>query len=231
MAVRWTIKYKKGDELMPIVAQFKDGQFVTNTASTESLSNAKEKNESGITSDTFLQLLVAEMQNQDPLEPTSNTEWVSQYATFSQVSAVNQIGDQVQSMEAKNLVGEYVILKVTNDKGNTDYVSGQVDYVTYEENKAYLSVNGSLYSIDDLDTVASSEYMEAYNLASDMADVIKKLPNVDVITTSYKEEVFKLKEQADNMTAYQKTFLDQSVFDKIDEYYNKLKPLVDSENE
>ena len=28
-----------------------------------------------VNSETFMQLLVAEMTNQDPLEPTSNTEW------------------------------------------------------------------------------------------------------------------------------------------------------------
>lgn len=61
-----------------------DGKLQTHTASGDSLKkNAKNKN--AVDSDMFLTLLVAEMQNQDPLEPTSNTEWVSQYATFTQV--------------------------------------------------------------------------------------------------------------------------------------------------
>ena len=37
--------------------------------------------------DQFLQLLCAEMQYQDPLEPTSNTDYVAQMATFSQLEA------------------------------------------------------------------------------------------------------------------------------------------------
>ena len=54
-------------------------QLQTQTVTSDSLTT-KTKNNNVIDSDMFLTLLVAEMQNQDPLEPTSNTEWVSQYA-------------------------------------------------------------------------------------------------------------------------------------------------------
>ncbi len=212
---------------MAIMAAFKDGKFVTNTASTESLSQEKKENSSGISSDTFLALLVAEMKNQDPLEPTNNTEWVSQYAQFTQVSEVQAIGEAMNSMKAKDLVGEYAILKVTGENGNTDYISGKVDYVTYENEKAFLSINGSLYSIDDLDTVASEEYMEAYELASNVAEMLKSLPSVDNLTSSYKETVDAIDEKTSNMTDYQKTFLDQSVFDKINEYVAKMKKITE----
>lgn len=212
---------------MAIMAAFKDGKFVTNTASTESLSQEKKENSSGISSDTFLSLLVAEMKNQDPLEPTNNTEWVSQYAQFTQVSEVQAIGEAMNSMKAKDLVGEYAILKVTGENGNTDYISGKVDYVTYENEKAFLSINGSLYSIDDLDTVASEEYMEAYELASNVAEMLKSLPSVDNLTSSYKETVDAINEKTSNMTDYQKTFLDQSVFDKINEYVAKMKKITE----
>lgn len=40
-----------------------------------------------ISTDTFFSLLMAEMSNQDPLEPTSNTEFVSQMAQFTALQA------------------------------------------------------------------------------------------------------------------------------------------------
>ena len=40
-------------------------------------SKFKDATEKMVNSDTFLSLLVAEMTNQDPMEPTSNTEFVS----------------------------------------------------------------------------------------------------------------------------------------------------------
>ena len=208
---------------MSLMATFKDGELITETASSNSLSKADDKNKSGMDSDAFLQLLVAEMQNQDPLEPTSNTEWVSQYATFTQVAEIQNIGDSMSSMNAQSLVGNHVIMKVTNKEGNTDYVTGKVDYVTYEEGKAYLSINGSLYSIDDLDTVADEEYMSAYELAETIVNKLRKLPPVGAVTASDADAVKEIEELSSNMNDYQKSFLDKSVFDKIDEYVSAIK--------
>ena len=39
----------------------------------------------GVDYNTFLQLLVAEMKNQDPTKPMDSTQYVAQLATFSQV--------------------------------------------------------------------------------------------------------------------------------------------------
>lgn len=211
---------------MALVASLQDGKFVTSTASSTSLSTEKEKNASGMDSDAFLTLLVAEMKNQDPLEPTANTEWISQYATFTQVSEIQEIGNDMTSMKAQDLVGEYVIMKVTNASGNTEYVSGKVDYVVYENGKAYLSIEDSLYSIDDLDTVASSEYMDAYDMAKKVADAIGKWPALENVTSSDKKSIEEVYEICEGMTDYQKTFLDKSVFDKVDEYHEKLESIL-----
>ena len=55
------------------------------------------------------------MQNQDPLEPTSNTEWVSQYATFTQVEKMGEMAESVDLLRANDLVGKEVIMKVTSE--------------------------------------------------------------------------------------------------------------------
>ena len=211
---------------MSLVAPFVDGQFQTNTASSNSLNKDKETNTSGMDSNAFLTLLVAEMQNQDPLEPSSNTEWVSQYATFTQVSEIQNIGKDMSNIKAQDLVGQEVIMKVTGENGETDYVSGKVDYVTYEDGKAYLSIEDSLYSIDDLDTVASGEYMDAYALAKEIASKLSKLPDIKDITVGYQKDIEELYNMTSDMNDYQKTFLDKSIFEKISEYYSKLQELL-----
>ena len=216
---------------MSLIAQYTDGKFVQSASATSLDKTDKSKeNSSGIDSDAFLQLLVAEMQNQDPLEPTSNTEWISQYATFTQVSEVQAIGDKMQNLSAQSLVGQNVIMKVTNAAGNTDYVSGKVDYVVYENGDVFLSIEDKLYSIDDLDTVASHEYMAAYELASEIADKVSKLPKLDDVTTADKEAIEEVYNKANGMDSYQKTFLDQTVFDLIKEYYEKLTEKIAEKN-
>ena len=211
---------------MSLMASFVDGKLQTQTASSKSIQNAKETNGSGMDSDAFLQLLVAEMQNQDPLEPTTNTEWVSQYATFTQVSEIQSIGDDMNNIKAQDLVGKDVIMKVTGDDGNTDYVSGKVDYVVYEEGDAYLSIDNSLYSIKDLDTVADEKYMNAYALANSVADAYKKLPPVENVTAADKAAIEEIYSKTSNMNDYEKSFFEKDVFEKINEYYKKLQEVL-----
>lgn len=216
---------------MGVMANVIDGQLQTSTASSASLKNESKKSNDIASSDTFLQLLVAEMKNQDPLEPTSNTEWVSQYATFTQVSEIQSIGDNMSSIQAQNLVGKDVVLSIDNEEGTPEEVTGRVDYVTYDAGKAYLTIDGKQYSASDLKCVVDAEYSEATKLAEDILNELKKLPPVQDLTLSHKDSVVGLKNVIENMSAYQKQFLDESIFDGINEYYNRMKGLVDSYNE
>ena len=60
---------------MSVLVPVKDGKVVDNTASQDSLA-ANKKAGGGLDKEAFLQLLVAQMKYQDPLEPTSNTEYI-----------------------------------------------------------------------------------------------------------------------------------------------------------
>lgn len=49
-------------------------------------------------SDAFLQLLVVQLQNQDPTSPQSNTEFIAQLATFSSLEQLTKISASVEAM-------------------------------------------------------------------------------------------------------------------------------------
>jgi flagellar basal-body rod modification protein FlgD len=49
-------------------------------------------------SDTFLKLLVAQMQYQDPLEPTDSSQMMSQLAQFSSVEGLNNLNKQITAL-------------------------------------------------------------------------------------------------------------------------------------
>ena len=49
-------------------------------------------------SDTFLKLLVAQIQNQDPLNPSDSMQFVSQLAQFSQLEQTINIRTDVQAL-------------------------------------------------------------------------------------------------------------------------------------
>lgn len=177
--------------------------------------------------DQFLTLLCAEMQYQDPLEPTSNTEYVAQLATFSQLEAMLGMQDTQKNEMANNLVGKYVILKVSDETtGKTSYVDGKVDYVMYQEDGSQmLSVNNKLYSIDTLDTVADSDYYEAIGYAKTISNMLAQLPDIENITTKYSGAIEQIRKVYDGMTDYQKSFVSESDLAKLKKYEQKIKDL------
>ena len=86
----------------------------------QTTSNAASKE---LGQEEFLDLLVAQLQYQDPIKPLENAEFVSQVAQFSSVSGLSEIqkslGDLVgafqsnQALQASTLVGREVLLPST----------------------------------------------------------------------------------------------------------------------
>ena len=85
--------------------------------------------------DQFLQLLIAEMQNQDPLDPMDNSEILQQISQIREISATDQLSDTLQSVltgqnltTASSLIGKQ-ITALTDDAQN---ITGIVDRVSVE---------------------------------------------------------------------------------------------------
>ncbi len=82
------------------------GPAITGSSSNLSRSNTppqSETNASAITSDfeTFLKMLTAQIQNQDPLQPTPSDEFAVQLATFSSVEQQVQTNDLLQALSTQ----------------------------------------------------------------------------------------------------------------------------------
>lgn len=210
---------------MAAIAHIKDGKIVESTTAS---SLAKETKKSGSTMDkeAFLKLLVAQMKYQDPLEPTSNTEFVSQYAQFSSLEQMQNMSATLELSRASTLVGQTVSVNTTDSTGKSTTIQGVVDYVVYENNKAYVSIGGELYSLDDVYGVANQQYLDAYDKALAFGIAMNKLPSYENLTLDDKEDVDKLKEIYDGMSNYEKTFVAKDFTDKLDRYVKRIEELV-----
>ena len=209
-----------------ITQLIKNGEVVDTSAESNSSSSTSKKSGGSLDKDAFLQLLVAQMKYQDPLEPTDNTEYISQLATFSQLEETQNMQASLQEMEANSLVGKQVVLSVTSSAtGETSYVTGTVDSVIHENNKTYLMVNNNLYSIDDLYSVMDDSYMDAISLAKSFSLAIASLPSADELTLDNAGTLTNLRKAYDSMTSYQKSFIKQSDIDKLVKLEEKMKQL------
>ncbi len=205
---------------MAIVQQIQDGKVVdnstTSSTTTTSSSNTYDK-------EMFLKLLVAEMQYQDPLEPTSNTEYVSELASFSQIEAVQSVQDQMSTLEGNSLVGKNVIL-LENDT----YISGKVDYVTTEDDEIKLSVNDKLYSIDSLDSVCDEEYYNAVANSQTFSSMISSLPTTYSLTIADEDKLKSAREFLDGLTTYEKQFISSDNVTSLEKLEDRMKQLKEA---
>jgi len=203
-----------------LIAPFdENGVLQTHTTSGDSLTSKSGKNKNTVDSDMFLTLLVAEMQNQDPLEPTSNTEWVSQYATFTQVQKMGEMAEAVDVLRANELIGKEVIMKTTSEStGEVNYTQGIVDFVEIENGKPLLVIDDGKYSISDLDTVVSDEYSKAYEKYSTFKEMIDALPDIAYADKTYQNVIQGAFDYYNTMDDYQKNYMKVYGADQMEKF-------------
>jgi flagellar basal-body rod modification protein FlgD len=102
-----------------------------------------------VSMDTFFQLLVAEMSNQDPMAPMSNTEFISQMASFTSLQAQKDALYYQNANYAQSLVGKTVTVATVN---GTDLLtdSGVVTSMNLSNGEFNVKVNGNSYALQNV---------------------------------------------------------------------------------
>ena len=132
----------------------------------ESSQETERKVGSELGKEEFLQLLVTQMKYQDPLEPTDNTEYVSQLAQFSELEQMQNLNSTTSNTSAFTLVGKEVYIEDQSEAGDVTKVQGTVEYVSIQNGKAYVSVDGTLYKYDSIVKVLDDNYVISNNIPS-----------------------------------------------------------------
>ena len=141
---------------MALIQPVKDGK-IENTAIETTAKDRKGTSELG--KDAFLQLLVAQMKFQDPLNPTSDTEYIAQLAQFSQLEQMQNLAATNENSQMFSMVGKEVCVSSENEDGTLNYKQGIVSGVTMNGGKAYLTVDGTLYDSEHLVEVYEAGYL------------------------------------------------------------------------
>jgi len=141
------------------------------SAAAKALYKAEESSATGqeLGQDAFLELLVTELQHQDPLAPVDNAQMMAQLAQFSALEQMTKLNtsfeqlsesiqfmsgniDQANFINAASLVGRQV-------KGvdlNGAPVEGEVESVYMEDSMVYLTVDGNLMSMAGVISIEAS---------------------------------------------------------------------------
>lgn len=90
----------------------------------------------------YMNLLVTQLQNQNPLDPMDNSEMASQLAQFSELAQIESINANFEEVltatertYANSLIGKEVSFLTEADDGTTEITSGTVNQVVndYED--------------------------------------------------------------------------------------------------
>lgn len=127
---------------------------ISGISSSDALSGSSGLATQSLDRDAFMQLLVTQLQNQDPLEPTKNEEFVAQLASFSSLEQLQGLNDSILAMIALNQ-GNALLAQLTQssaligksvtwiDPATGSSQSGVVDSVKISDGIATLSISGT----------------------------------------------------------------------------------------
>ena len=114
----------------------------------------------------FLQLLVAQLRNQDPINPMNNTEFIAQLAQFSTLETLQQVQSTLETSlgaqlldHAMNLLGR----QVTTTGQNGAPITGVVQGVRLQGTDVLLDLGTSTIHLSDVQEVRASSTASTQN--------------------------------------------------------------------
>ena len=108
-------------------------QFPTANSSSGSSSTASASNPYNLTPENFIQLMVTQLKNQDPTQPTSNQDLLAQMSQIGQLESSTELQSTMKSVTLQTQVGSASSLigkSVSGIDANNNSITGVVNSVS-----------------------------------------------------------------------------------------------------
>lgn len=142
-----------------------ENQYINSVsrASNYSQTTTSKTKSNTLSMDSFLVLMAQQLQNQDPMNPTSQDNYMMQLAQMAVVEAMTNMTQVSVSTYASSMVGKEVTVADYDSKGNIKVVTGTVTGVSlyYDEPVVYIGDKGytmsQIMSVGSVPTSSDSE--------------------------------------------------------------------------
>ena len=124
-----------------------------NTNGAQSVSNQawfENKNKNEVSVDSFLQLMIAQLKNQDFNNPVDDTQYITQLAQFSTMQAMQELTQFSKTAYATSLVGKEVTAAKMSIGGQMETVTGVVTKVSLVDNEFGVFINDAMFSLNQI---------------------------------------------------------------------------------
>src|SRR5579884_845238 len=109
----------------------------------------------------FMQLLVTQLQNQDPLDPVTDTQFLSQLSQFSTQQGIEQLNSNFSDMlalqqltQGSSLIGKTVLYQPQGGSGGLQ--AGVVDGVAVNQGQLQVLVQGQGVPLSSIQSVEAT---------------------------------------------------------------------------
>ncbi len=100
----------------------------------------------------FLQLLVAQLKNQDPFAPQDTNSFLVQLAQFSMLEQLAAMSQEIESLRRSQELAEAAALlgKTVRASSTEGEATGPVEKVSLADGEVKLTVGGKTYSLNEI---------------------------------------------------------------------------------
>lgn len=127
----------------------------TSGATASTIADSDRMND--LTTSDFIKMMVAELQHQDPMDPMSNTEMLSQISQMRQITANDKLSSGIESLlqgEALSTASSLIGKTITGINSLGENTTGKVDKVTIESGGiAKLHIGSSIVEIKSVTAI------------------------------------------------------------------------------
>lgn len=195
---------------------------VESQSAEENSKTEKSTSKTQQTKDMFMKLLVAQMKYQNPLEPTDNTEYLKEMASFTQVEAIEDMSSSFEKMSGNSLVGS--VATATDDNGVAH--TGKVEYTFKKDGSTWVHIGDDDYALDNVTGVQDSDYYTANTIKDTLQNELAKLPSVSQLTKSDTSKVYDIQRVYNSLTSYQQSFIPNSMVKTIEALVSRADELT-----
>lgn len=138
-----------------------------------------QKSNEALNMQDFLNLLVAQITNQDAMNPMDNTEFIAQMAQFSSLQAMTDLTEMTIQGQATSLIGKNVVVADYNNKGELKVQEGIVQRVTIHSGITKLYVNDIEYDYSNVMEIKETQKLEEDPVTKMLGDILEGINNLN----------------------------------------------------
>ncbi|MDD4698851.1 MAG: flagellar hook capping FlgD N-terminal domain-containing protein [Oscillospiraceae bacterium] len=128
--------------------------YTAPAATTQAKSTTSTNSKNELSMQDFFTLLAAQLSNQDMNNPVDSTQFISQMAQFSALSATQELSSTVSNLSAVSYIGKNIKATQIDSNGVATYINGIAEKVEFLSGETYITVDGNRVSTNEITQVS-----------------------------------------------------------------------------